>query len=107
MEYAVDLRTVLTPAELEALSPYLHYIDKSLILQQEASEEGYATAYSQHPDATKPELMADPIPVAVSLNAATDAFKEAYHFADSAVIGICANTEQPENALAFLRYCLN
>ena len=107
MEYAVDLRTVLTLQELAQLSPHLRYIDGSLIAQQEANNDSLASAYSQHPDAAKPELMADPIPVAVSLNAATDAFKEAYHFADSAVIGICASTEQPENALAFLRYCLN
>lgn len=107
MEYAVDLRTVLTPAELEALSPYLHYIDKSLILQQEASEEGYATAYSQHPDSTKPELMADPIPVAVSLEAASQSFHNAYTFVEGSVIGICVTSGHPENALAFFRYCLD
>ena len=107
MEYALDLRTVLTQEELDLLSPYLHYIDGKLIEQQENANEGYASAYSQHPDPTKPELMADPIPVAISLNTATDAFKEAYHFGEEAVIGICASSEQAQNALAFLRYCLN
>lgn len=106
MEYAVDLRTVLTPEELTQLSPYLHYIDGKLIEDQEASGDGLATAYSQRSDSQKPELMADPIPVAVSLDAATDAFREAYQFADSSVIGICAASACPENALAFLRYCL-
>lgn len=106
MEYALDLRTVLTQEELDLLSPYLHYIDGKLIEQQENANEGYASAYSQHPDSTKPELMADPIPVAISLNTATDAFKEAYHFGEEAVIGICASSEQSQNALAFLRYCL-
>ena len=106
MEYALDLRTVLTQEELDLLSPYLHYIDGQLIEQQENANEGYANAYSQHPDSTKPELMADPIPVAISLNTATDAFKEAYHFGEEALIGICASSEQAQNALAFLRYCL-
>ena len=105
MEYALDLRTVLTQEELDQLSPYLHYIDGKLIQQQENANEGYANAYSQHPDSTKPELMENPIPVAISLNAATDAFKEAYNFGEEAVIGICASSEQSQNALAFLRYC--
>ena len=106
MEYALDLRTVFTAEELEALSPYLHYIDGNLIAQQEAANEGYADAYSRHPDSAKPETMADPIPVGISLNAATDAFRANYQMAPDAVIGICANSEQTENALAFLRYCL-
>ena len=101
----MDLRTVLTQEELDQLSPYLHYIDGKLIEQQENAGEGYANAYSQHPDPTKPELMADPIPVAISLTAATQAFKENYCFGETAVIGICASSEQSQNALAFLRYC--
>ena len=106
MEYALDLRTVFSQEELEQLSPYLHYIDGKLIEQQENNNEGYANAYSQHPNSTEPALMADPIPVAISLNAATDAFKEAYQYDENAVIGICASSEQTQNALAFLRYCL-
>ncbi len=106
MEYAVDLRTVLTPAELEVLSPYLHYIDKKLIEQQESANDGLGSAYAQHPDSTKPELMHDPIPVAVSLDASTDAFQAAYQYGEGCVIGICASAEQPKNARAFFRYCL-
>ena len=105
MEYALDLRTVFNQEELEQLSPYLHYIDGKRIEQQENANEGYTNAYSQHPNSTEPALMADPIPVAISLNAATDAFKEAYQYDENAVIGICASSEQTQNALAFLRYC--
>ena len=107
LEYAVDLRTVLTSDELTALAPYLHYIDGDLIRQQENDNEGLATAYAQRPDSTKPELMVDPIPVGISLNAATNDFKSAYIMAENAVIGICASASYPENALAFLRYCLD
>lgn len=105
--YGVDLRTVLTPEELTALAPYLHYIDGNLIDQQEADNEGLASAYSQRPDSTKPELMDDPIPVAICLDAATDDFKASYRFGEGAVIGICASASYPQYALAFLRYCLN
>ena len=104
--YAADLRTVLTPEELEQLSPYLHYIDGKLIEEQENADDGLATAFSRRSDSARPELMADPIPVAVSLSAATDAFQESYRFPEGAVIGICAGSELPENALAFFRYCL-
>lgn len=106
MEYAVDLRTVLTGEELSRLAPYLHYIDGSLLAQQELEGDGYASAFSQRPDSAKPELMGDPIPVAVDLTAATNEFSNAYRFAGDGVLGICASTEQPQNALAFLRYCL-
>jgi hypothetical protein len=105
MEYATDLRTVLTAEELTALAPYLHYIDGALIAQQEADNGGLADAYAQRPDSTKPELMGDPIPVAVSLSAATDACKQAYQFGENAAICICASSEHSQNALAFLRYC--
>lgn len=106
MEYAVDLRTVLTGEELERLTPCLYYIDMALIRQQEEADDGYASAYANHPDPTKPEEMTDPVPVGISLAAAGDAFGQAYAFCDDALIGICANTEQPENALSFLRYIL-
>ena len=105
--YGVDLRTVLTPEELEVLRPYLHYIDGKLIDQQEANDEGIASAYQNRPDSTKPEIMGDPIPVAVSLKAATEEFRETYRFGENAVIGICASASYPQNALAFLRYCLH
>ena len=106
MEYATDLRTVLTAEEITALAPYLHYIDRALIAQQEADNAGLADAYAQRPDSTKPELMGDPIPVAISLNAATDAFAQSYQLGEHAAISICATVSHPDHALAFLRHCL-
>ena len=107
MEYALDLRTVFTAEELAALAPYLHYIDGKLIAQQEIANEGYADAYSQHPDSTKPETMEDPIPVGISFQTATDDFRANYQINENMVIGICANSEHSQNAAAFLRYCLD
>ena len=104
--YAMDLRTVLTEAELEQLAPYLYYIDADRIRQQEESNEGYASAYSGHPDPTKPETMVDPIPVGISLDAAAEDFRQAYSFVDHGVIGICASSEHTEYALAILRSVL-
>ena len=106
LEYATDLRTVFSADEIALLKPYLHYIDGKLIENQESENAGVADAYVQRPDSTKPELMADPIPVAISLEKATDAFKESYHFGEDAVISICASAPYPEHAITFLQYCL-
>lgn len=103
MDYAVDLRTVLTQQELEALSPYLYYVDHKVIDMQENADGGYADAFAQRPVPTKPEDMEDPVPVGISLDAANEEFKEAYRFYGKNVIGICASSEHIDNALAFLR----
>ncbi len=105
--YAVDLRTVLSSQELADLSPYLYYMDMKLLQDQEASDGGYADAYMQRPDPTKPEQMADPVPVGISVEAASDAFRESYHFNGTNLIGICASSEYPQYAQAFFRYCLS
>lgn len=106
MDYAVDLRTVLTGEELDALAPYLYYVDAQLIREQEAADGGYADAYMQRPDPTKPDNMKDPVPVGVSLEAASQDFLNNYRLAGTTVMGICASSEHKENALAFLRYAI-
>lgn len=105
--YAVDLRTVLSQQELAALRPHLYFIDAQLVREQEDADGGYADAYMQHADPTKPEEMTDPVPVAVSLDAASNDFLGSYRFTGTNLIGICQSSEHHENALAFLRHCLS
>ncbi len=103
--YTVDLRTVLTPAQLSQLKPYLHYIDGKLLKEQENADEGLAFAYGDCPDSTDPGSMHEPIPVAIDLAAATEAFRTAYTFSSGTpIMGICASSENPAAALAFLQY---
>ncbi len=103
--YAVDLRTVLTPAQLSRLKPYLHYIDGELLKEQENADEGLTFDYGDCPDSTDPDGMREPIPVAIDLAAATEAFRTAYTFGSGTpVMGICAGSENPAAALAFLQY---
>lgn len=104
--YTTDLRTVLSQQELEVLAPYLYYVDMHLIQTQEDNDGGYTDAYMQHPDPTKPELMTDPVPVGVSLEAANEDFLKHYHFTGTNLIGICKSSEYPQYAQAFLRHCL-
>lgn len=108
MGYAKDLRTVFTQDELQALAPYLYYVDGQLIEAQEDSNEGYAEAFWNRPDdPTKPELMTKPIPVGISLDAASENFQNSYRFENPSVIGICESSEFPEYATAFLRHCIS
>ena len=106
MDYAMDLRTVLSGEELQRLAPYLYYVDAALIRRQEEAFGGYTDAYMQRPDPTKPEEMEDPVPVAISVAATTQAFQSSYRFPDTTLLGLCASSEQKENALAFFLHCL-
>lgn len=104
-DYAIDLRTVLRPSELDALAPYLRYIDGALRDAEDANDAG-ATQKPVWPDAACPERMDDPIPVGIVLSKATGAFAESYPFAcDDPVIGVCANSDHVDNAAVFLWYC--
>ena len=105
--YATDLRSILSETELRTLSPYLYYVDAQLIRQQEDSDGGYADAYWNRPDPTNPEAMEDPVPVGISLDAASADFQNCYHFTGESLIGICESTAYPETAKAFLRYCFS
>lgn len=103
--YTVDLRTVLPQEQLAVLTPNLCYIDGDLLRQQENSETGLTFEYGQCPDPKKPELMTDPIPVAIDLAAATPAFRSSYTFgSDSVCIGICASSERPDTSRSFLQF---
>ena len=106
--YTVDLRTVLTEAQLTELAPYLHYVDGKLLEEQENSEEGLTFEYGQCPDSKKPEEMTDPIPVGIDLKAATQAFHNSYTFTCKVpVFGICITSERPDAALAYLQYAFD
>ena len=104
--YAADLRTVLTDRELADLAPYVYYIDSKVLEQRNNTDDMLPEVNVNYPDPTKPEAMTDPIPVAISLSAATQAFRDNYQFHGDALIGICASASYPQNAAAFLRYCL-
>lgn len=105
--YTVDLRTVLTEQQLADFAPHLCYIDAELLRQQENSETGLTFEYGQCPDPKKPELMTDPIPVAIDLLSTTPAFQSSYAFgSDTVCIGICASSERPDTARRFLQFML-
>jgi hypothetical protein len=106
-EVLADLRTLLTPAQLERYQPYFYYIDtkvqeKKLALEEQSgSSEGLI-----YPDPTKPELMEDPVPVAVFINN-SPSLQQVYTFSEDDVpMGIVVNSPRQQAALAFLDYVM-
>ena len=105
--YTYDLRNVFSLEELSALSAHLYYIDGELLAFLENNDNPEFTL-DQYPDPAKPEEMADPIPVAVGIQATTQAFQNSYPFVTKDVmLGICLNSENLDNAQSFLRYALD
>jgi hypothetical protein len=106
-EALADLRTLLTPAQLERYQPYFYYIDakvqekKIALEEQSGSSEGLI-----YPDPTKPELMEDPVPVAVFINN-SPSLQQAYTFSEDDVpMGIVVNSPRQQTAIAFLDYVM-
>ena len=103
--YTADLRTQLTPEQLDALAPHLIYMDAALIAEQQNTGEAPTIDYKNFPDPKDPDAMGDPVPVGIDLFAASDAFRSAYTFSSNSVaFGICSTTEKNEIAVDFIRY---
>lgn len=102
-EAFMDVRELLTPEQLEALEPYFLYIDLSRLEEMdEFSEDGY-----DYPDPTKPEEMAQPVPVAITLQPEWDFTKACYPYTSGEdAVGLSAMPKNAENAQAFLQYIL-
>ncbi len=106
--YATDLRTVLTPAQLSVLAPYLYYIDGTLLRQQENADDSLLFAYGDAPEPHSPDAMSEPIPVGLDISVASELFRSSYQFpSQQTVIGICAGTDRPDTAAAFLKFAFN
>ena len=96
-----DLREQLIPAQQEKYASYFLYIDMAVLREMEAAvDEGPLL-----PDPTKPELMEEPVPVALMLPEG-NLLQEVYYRGRTVPIclGILGNTENLERALAFLDY---
>lgn len=102
-EALADLSGQLTAEQMDALAPYLLYVDASLFEEmREFSEEA-----PTYPDPTKPEEMKQPVPVAIMLQPEWDLAKVCYPYTygDTAV-SLAANSKNSSNAQAFLQFVL-
>lgn len=98
-----DLREKLTPTQQEKYAPYFLYMDMAVLREMEASIDASPTL----PDPTKPELMAEPVPVALLIPQGSRLTELYYAGAKAPIcLGILGNTENLEQALAFLDYIM-
>lgn len=98
-----DLREQLTAQQQEKYADYFLYMDMAVLREMESSLD----ASPEQPDPTKPELMAEPVPVALLIPQGSRLL-EAYYSDVTAPIclGILGNSENMERVLSFLDYIM-
>jgi hypothetical protein len=94
-----DIRTVLSPEQAEALSPYFLYMDQALADKFATAEE----ATPEIPDPTAPEKMEAPIPIALQIPK-DSAFDKLYysHTENTIAIAVIKNPPHMAKAAQFL-----
>ena len=98
-----DLTQVLSPEQQAQYGAYFLYMDLAVLKEPETVTETVA----EYPDPSKPELMAEPVPVALLLPEDSSFWQLCYFQAPGPVaIGILGNTLNTDNALAFLDYIM-
>ena len=100
-----DLRTILTPEQLEEYKPYLYYIDQKIADEKEAAVDAMDDTYVLvYPDPSKPEEMTTPVPVGIFVDS-NKPLLDAYVFSEeSVVMGIVSNSKHQQTALEFIDY---
>ncbi len=112
-EMFIDLRMLLSEAELATYTDHLYYVDMAVIAAEsdaaptdppQLTEAEQAAALESH---RHPEAMKDPVPVGIFLNeAAFIKSTGSYHpdYSQPPVFGVVISTLQPKNAISFLEY---
>ena len=101
--YFSDLTETLTREQLEALAPYLLYMDLTFYENMDT----YAEVAPVYPDPTKPEEMDRPVPVAVKLQAQWGFARAFYpHTYQKNSVALFVNAQNMANAEAFLQHIL-
>ncbi len=106
-QYFSDLRTILTPQQLEKYQSAFYYVDMAAIREKEAAVDRFDADYVPvYPDPRKPEEMEEPIPVGVLIQG-ENPLKDNYRFqGDELVLSIFQNTSHLETALKFLDFVM-
>ena len=77
-EFFYDLSQVLSEEQIALYTPYLRYIDLSVVEQiKKAAESNLSNVDIEIPDCTKPEEMQNPIPIMIDITQ-YDAFTDLY-----------------------------
>lgn len=101
-----DLRELLSEEQIAKYEPYFYYIDQTVATQrEEASYNLDLENIPETPDPARPELMEDPVPVALYIDEC-QGLMDNYRFTsgDHVVLGVVVNTTRPELALEYVDY---
>lgn len=108
----MDLREVLPEDMLSKLEGRIYYIDRS-VLEQEEDYSGLmevpdssAEQAFDYPDPSKPEEMADPIPMGIDIRDCQQFLDAYYPGSETLYLGIATNYPNPEMLMVFLQYLL-
>ena len=106
LDFLSDLRDMLTPEQIEKYSSSFYYIDREVLEAKQEAEDNLEEFTSEYPDPSKPEEMADPIPVGIFLENASEEFNDNFMFSgnSSSAIGFVVNANRVENAQSFIDY---
>lgn len=105
-EYFYDLREFLAPEQLSRIEPHFYYVDRKSISENKAAVEDLDMSYvPDYPDPRNPESMEDPIPVGIFLEGG--GLNDLYYFqGEDVVLGIFANTTNPETVTQFIDFII-
>lgn len=104
----VDLNTVLTPAQMEALQPYFIYIDKAVVKErEEAFDNDIEISEIPIPDSKKPDAMKEPVPIFLNISACEKVTNTYAYEVTDLVFGICMNAPNSETICKFVDYIMN
>lgn len=101
-EFFVDLNQVLTSEQIQAYEGRFLYMDKAFLAQL----GDLSTTPVSYPDPTKPELMAEPIPVLVSLDGSTAIDALYCDSIDLYCLGFIVGIQHPEAARDYLDFLI-
>ena len=102
-EAFADLSQILSPEQQSRYEQYYLYMDKALL---NSVGETY-NEIPEYPDPTKPELMAEPVPVAIVLPETGQFHQLFYSYEQEPVaVGIVVNSKNINNAVTFLEYIM-
>lgn len=102
-EAFVDLTQVLNPEQQTKYEQHYLYMDMAVLKELETLTEGTI----EYPDPTKPELMVEPVPVALLLPENGQFQQLCYPYKSGEVaMGILGNSLNTSNALLFLDYIM-
>ena len=100
-----DLRDVLSEEQIAKYEPYFYYIDRAVMADVETAQDNLEdTVMPELPDPTKPEEMAEPVPVGIFVTDCKKITDNYYFNGDYTVLGIMANSPSLDNALKFIDF---